>query len=94
MNCHSFTMQGSRTPWYQDVKTWVGVAIPACFTVCGVFAAKEDADPRIWGGVLGVGILLLGVQFVLIAREYKLLCFTPRVEEARAGNEHGGEAHV
>ncbi|CAM9136686.1 unnamed protein product, partial [Ectocarpus sp. 4 AP-2014] len=74
----------SETPWYQDVKTWVGAASVACLTVFGVFAAKEDDDPRLWGVFLGVGLLLIGAEFVLIAREYKLLCCKPRVEVASA----------
>ncbi|CAM9355194.1 unnamed protein product [Pylaiella littoralis] len=85
--------QDSRTPWYQDLKTWVGAASLACLTVFGVFAAKEDNDPRLWGVFLGVGMLLLGLEFALIAREHKLLCFTSRVEAASVGNEHG-EARV
>lgn len=72
------------TPWYQDVKKWVGAASVACLAVFGIFAAKEDDDPRLWGVFLGVGLLLSGVEFVLIAREYKLLCCKPRVEEASA----------
>ncbi|CAM9312171.1 unnamed protein product [Ectocarpus fasciculatus] len=89
--CHCFfcyhVAQGLRTPWYQDVKTWVGAASVACFTVFGVFAAKEDDDPRLWGVFLGVDMLLVGVEFVVISREYMLLCFKPRVEAARAGDE-------
>ncbi|CAM9497291.1 unnamed protein product [Ectocarpus sp. 4 AP-2014] len=78
------TGQASGTPWYQDVKTLVGAASGACLTVFGVFAAKEDDDPRLWGVVLGVGVLLISAEFILIAREYKLLCFNPRVEAASA----------
>ncbi|CAN0420532.1 unnamed protein product [Ectocarpus sp. 8 AP-2014] len=74
----------SGTPWYQDVKTWVGAASVACLTVFGVFAAKEDDDPRLWWVFLGFGMLLIGAEFVLIAREYKLLCCKPRVEAASA----------
>ncbi|CAN0383999.1 unnamed protein product, partial [Ectocarpus fasciculatus] len=81
--------QGSQTLWYQDVKTLVGAASVACLTVFGVFHAEEDDDPRLWGVFLGVGMLLIGVEFGLIAKEYKLLCFTPRAEAASAGNEHG-----
>ncbi|CAN0154525.1 unnamed protein product [Ectocarpus fasciculatus] len=80
--------QGSRTPWYQDVKTWVAAASGACLTVFGVFAAKEDDDARIWGVFLGVGMLLIGLELLLIAREHKILCCTPRAEAASAGNEH------
>ncbi|CAM9963869.1 unnamed protein product [Ectocarpus sp. 12 AP-2014] len=74
----------SGTPWYQDVKTFVGAASVACLTVFGVFAAKEDDDPRLWGVFLGVGMLLIGAEFFLIAREHKLLCCKPRVDTASA----------
>lgn len=87
-------LQVLRTPWYQDVKTWVGAASVACFTVFGVFAAKEDDDPRLWGVFLVVGMLLIWVEFVLIAREYTLLCFMPTVEATRAESEHLGEGRV
>lgn len=60
----------------------MGAANVACLTVFGILAAKDDDDPRLWGVFLGVGMSLIGVEFVLIAREYKLLCFTPRVEAA------------
>ncbi|CAM9979424.1 unnamed protein product [Ectocarpus sp. 4 AP-2014] len=86
--------QGSRTPWYQDVKTFVGAASLACLTVFGVFLAEEDDDPRLWGVFLGLGMLLIGVEFGVIAREYKLLCFTPRAAAASAGNERRGETCV
>ncbi|CAM9667225.1 unnamed protein product [Ectocarpus sp. 8 AP-2014] len=76
--------QVSGTPWYQDVKTLVGAASVACLTFCGIFAAKEDDDPRVWGVFLGFAVLLIGAEFVLIAREYKLLCCKPRVEAASA----------
>eukprot|EP00752_Nemacystus_decipiens_P011696 g10379.t2 len=79
--------QDSRTPWYQDFKTWVGASSGACLTVFGVSYDKEDDDPRLWGVFLGFGILLLVLEFVFIAKEYKLLCFTPRVEAASAGND-------
>lgn len=62
----------------------VGAASVACLTVFGVFAAKEDDDPRLWGVFLGFGMLLIGVEFALIAREYKLLCCKPRVGAASA----------
>ncbi|CAM9138099.1 unnamed protein product [Ectocarpus sp. 12 AP-2014] len=88
------TSNGSRTPWYQDVKTWVATASVACLTVFGVCHAEEDDDPRLWGVFLGLGMLLVGVEFGLIAREYKLLCFTPRAEAASAGNERRGETRV
>ncbi|CAM9300401.1 unnamed protein product [Ectocarpus sp. 12 AP-2014] len=90
----SSSSQGSRTPWYQDVKTWVATASVACLTVFGVCHAEEDDDPRLWGVFLGLGMLLVGVEFGLIAREYKLLCFTPRAEAASAGNERRGETRV
>ena len=96
-NCHhgTFNGQGSRTPWYQDVKTLVAAASVACLTVFGAFLAEDDDDPRLWGVFLGVGMLLIGVEFGLIAREYKLLCFTPRRAEASsAGNERRGETRV
>ncbi|CAN0298793.1 unnamed protein product [Ectocarpus fasciculatus] len=95
-NCHhaTFNGQGSRTPWYQDVKALIAAASVACLTVFGVFHAEEDNDPRLWGVFLGVGMLLIGVEFGLIAREYKLLCFTPRAEAASAGNERRGETRV
>lgn len=89
-----FRTQDLRTPWYQDMKTWVGVASAAFLAVFSVFFAKEDGDSHIWGVFLGFSMLLLGAEFVLIIREYKLLCFTPRVEAARDRNEHGSEAHV
>lgn len=54
----------------------------------------EDDDSRIWGVFLGLAILLLVVDFVLIARVNEILCFTPRVEAASAGNDPGGEARV
>lgn len=90
-NCPSFNMQ---TPWYQDVKMWVGAASAAFLAISGVFASKEDDDPHLWGVFLGVGALLILVEFVLIAREYKLLCFIPRVKAAGAENEPRGEAYV
>ncbi|CAM9610550.1 unnamed protein product [Ectocarpus sp. 6 AP-2014] len=90
---HEGTSSGSR-PWYQDVKTFVGAASLACIAVFGVFHDEEDDDPRLWGVFLGLGMLLVGVEFGLIAREYKLLCFTPRAEAASAGNERRGETRV
>ncbi|CAN0040881.1 unnamed protein product [Ectocarpus sp. 13 AM-2016] len=74
-------------PWDQDVKTLVAAASGACLTVFGVFAAKEDDDARMWGVFLGVGMLLIGLEFVLIAREHEIMCCTPRAEAASAGNE-------
>ncbi|CAB1118451.1 unnamed protein product [Ectocarpus sp. CCAP 1310/34] len=74
----------SGTPWYQDVKTWVGAASVACLTVFGVFVANEDDDPRLWGVILGFGVLFIGAEFVVIARENKRLCRKPRVEAASA----------
>ncbi|CAN0131334.1 unnamed protein product [Pylaiella littoralis] len=68
--------QDAQTPWYQDVKAWVGAASLACLAVVGVSLAKEDDDPRLWGVFLGVGLLLLGLELALIAREFKILCFT------------------
>lgn len=82
-----FFVQDSRTPWYQDLKTWVGASSGACLTVFGVSYDKEDDEPRLWGVFLGVGMLLLVLEFVLIAREYKLLCYTRRGEAASAGND-------
>lgn len=82
-------MQGSRTLWYEDTKTWVGVASATCLTIFGVLASKEDDDSRVWGVFLGVGVLFSLMEFVLIAMEYHVLCFT-----RRTGNEHPGEAHV
>ncbi|CAN0271655.1 unnamed protein product [Ectocarpus sp. 12 AP-2014] len=90
----SHNARGLRTPWYQDVKTLVGAASVACLTVFGVFLAEEDDDPRLWGVFLGLGMLLIVVEFGLIAREYKLLCFTPRAEAPSAGNERRGETRV
>lgn len=87
-------MQVSRTRWYEDVKTWVGVASAACLGIFGVFAEKEDDDPRLWGVFLGVGVLLLLTELVLIVREYMCLCFKPRAEGTRVGGEHGSEANV
>lgn len=92
--CHYCYIQDLRTPWYQDLRTWVGAAIGACLTVFGVFASKEDDDSRVWGLFLGLAILLLVVEFVLIARVNERLWFKPRVEAASAGNEPGGEARV
>lgn len=93
-SCHFLTTQDARTPWYQDLRTWVGAASVACLTVFGVFADKGDDDPRLWGVFLGVGMLLLGVEFFLVARQHKRLCFKPGVEAASAGNGQGGEASV
>lgn len=92
--CHDLATQDSPPPWYQDLRTWVGAASVACLTVFGVFAAKEDDDSRLWGVFLGVGMLLLGLELVLIAREYKLLCFTTRVEAASVGDEYRRDDRV
>ncbi|CAM9927172.1 unnamed protein product [Laminaria digitata] len=76
--------QDSRTPWFQDVNKWIGIANVACLSVFGVFAAQEDDDARLWGVFLGLGMLLLGVDIVVIVREYKLLCFKRSVGAASA----------
>lgn len=76
-------MQDSRTPWYQDLRTWVGAASAACLTIFAVFAGKDGDDSRVWGVFLGLTILLGVVEFVLIAKVNKRLCFkNPRVGEA------------
>eukprot|EP00903_Cladosiphon_okamuranus_P009177 g8765.t1 len=84
--------QVSRTPWYQDLRTWVGAASVACLTIFGVLAGKEDDDARVWGVFLGLAIMLLVVEFVLIAKVNGKCCF--RVGGASAGNEPTGEARV
>ena len=84
-------VQDSRTPWYQDLRAWVGAAIGACLTVFGVLAGKEDDDSRVWGVFLGLAVLLLVVEFVLVARVNQRICFG--VGAARAGNESEGEAY-
>lgn len=90
--CRYFSFQDSRTPWYQDLRTWIGAASGACFTVFGVLAGQEDHDSRVWGVFLGLAMLLLVVEFALIAKVNEKYCF--RVEAASAGNEPGSEASV
>ncbi|CAB1102577.1 unnamed protein product [Ectocarpus sp. CCAP 1310/34] len=90
--------QDSRTPRYQDrMRAWVkdlrvqvGAAGALCVTVFGVFYAKEDDDPRLWGLFLGIGLVLAVVEFVLVAKLHERWCFkSPRVEAASAGNQQG-----
>lgn len=91
--CHKlafFYQHDSQTPLYRDLKAWVAAAALACFAIFGVFAGKDDDDSRLWGVFLGLGILLSGAEFVLIAKHYEILCFK-RKEGVGAGNEHGGE---
>lgn len=75
------------------MKKWVGAAGAAFFALSGVFASREDDDPQLWGSFLGLGTLLLLVEFVLIAKEYRRLCFRS-TEATIAGNERSGEARV
>lgn len=88
-NIDIIVVQDSRTPWYQDVRTWVGAASVACLTIFGVFAGKEDDDARVWGVFLGLTLLLGVVELVLIARVNRRLCFAPIGEAVSAGIESG-----
>eukprot|EP00752_Nemacystus_decipiens_P016125 g14419.t2 len=83
--------QDSRTPWYQDLRTWIGAASVACLTVFGVLAGREDDDPRLWGVFLGLAMLLLVVEFVLIAKMNEKFCFRAG---GCAGNEPAGDGRV
>ncbi|CAM9499180.1 unnamed protein product, partial [Sphacelaria rigidula] len=69
--------QVSRTPWYDDMKTLIGVSCVTCLAIAE-FSSINDY-PRLGAVFMGIGILLLGVSFVLLTREYKILCFEPRV---------------
>lgn len=83
-------MQVCKTLGHKDVETWVGTASAACLAAFTVLAAKDDDDPRLWGGFLGVGLLLLGVALMQIV--VRINRFNPSSEATEAENGHDVEA--
>ncbi|CAM9992582.1 unnamed protein product [Scytosiphon promiscuus] len=78
-----------KTLGHKDVETWIGTASAACLAVFGVFAGRDDDEPRLWGVFLGFGLLFLMVVLIQIVLRVSKL--NSPSEAAGGENEHDVE---